>query len=426
MTYTEALTYIDSLKPGGMKMGLARMERVLALLGRPQDKLRVVHIAGTNGKGSTARMIQAMAAAGGIRTGLFTSPAVTGLRDTIRIGDEAISEGDFAALTAELAALAPKMGEAGGLSEFELLTALAITWFAREQTGLCVIECGLGGRDDATNVFDHPLVCVLTPVSLDHTAMLGDSVEEIARVKCGILRPDCSVVSAPGQSADALGVLLEEAAARGLTVHTPGIAAAPILEEEPGRLVFEWEGDPVTLSLTGAFQRDNALTALCVMRLLETKGIPFRRDEALAALREVRMPCRQEVLCRRPLRMLDGAHNPHGVRALVKTLEGMPEAERTPLTLLCGMLRDKDVKTCVSLLAPLCAQVVCCAPDNPRALSGEELAAVFREAGVPAAAADAPDAALAIAQKRAGKGPFLVGGSFFLAGTIRQLLLKDE
>lgn len=216
-------------------------------------------------------------------------------------------------------------------------------------------------------------------------------------------------MSSPGQEEDALGVLLEEAAALGLTVHTPGTAAAPILEEAPGRLVFEWEGDPVTLSLTGAFQRDNALTALCVMRLLETKGIPFRRDEALAVLREVRMPCRQEVLRRRPLRMLDGAHNPHGIRALVQTLEAMPEAERTPLTLLCGMLRDKDVRTCVSLLAPLCAQVICCAPDNPRALSGEELAAVFRKAGVPAEAVDAPDAALAIARKRAGRVPFWWG-----------------
>lgn len=133
MTYIEALAYIDSLKPGGMKMGLARMDRVLDLLGRPQDKLRVVHIAGTNGKGSTARMIQAMAEAGDSKTGLFTSPAVTGVRDTIRIGDEVIPEEAFAALTAELAALAPQMGEAGGLSEFELLTALAITWFAREE-----------------------------------------------------------------------------------------------------------------------------------------------------------------------------------------------------------------------------------------------------------------------------------------------------
>ena len=126
------------------------------------------------------------------------------------------------------------MGEAGSLSEFELLTTLAILWFAREETDLCVIECGLGGRDDATNVFDHPLAVVLTPVGLDHTAVLGSTVEEIVRAKCGILRPDCLVAVSPGQPEEALGVLLEEAAARGLTVHMPGAASAPVLEQGPG------------------------------------------------------------------------------------------------------------------------------------------------------------------------------------------------
>lgn len=163
MTYIEARAYIDALKPGGMKFGLARMKRVLSLLGWPQDKLQVVHVAGTNGKGSTARMIQAMASAGGYKTGLFTSPPVIGLRRTISIDGIPIQRDDFAALVEEIAALAPAMGEVGSLSEFELLTTLAILWFAREGTDLCVIECGLGGRDDATNVFDRPLAVVLTP-----------------------------------------------------------------------------------------------------------------------------------------------------------------------------------------------------------------------------------------------------------------------
>lgn len=425
MTYTEALSYIDALKPGGMKLGLARMERVLSLLGRPQDRLRVVHVAGTNGKGSTARMIQAMATANGCKTGLFTSPAVTGVRDTIQIDGAPIPKADFAALTGELAALAPAMEEVGGLSEFELLTALAIAWFAREGTGLCVIECGLGGRDDATNVFEHPLIAVLTPVGLDHTAVLGSTVEEIARVKCGILRPGCGVVCSPGQSEEALGVLLEEAAELGLTVHTPGTAAAPIREQTPEHLIFEWEGAPVRLSLTGDFQRDNALTALCTMQLLEARGFPFDRAKAVRALAEVRMPCRQEVLHRRPLRMLDGAHNPHGIRALVRTLSAVPEEERAPLTLLWGMLRDKDVRTCVSLLAPLAVRVVCCAPDNPRAMPGEALAALFREAGVTAVSEDDPERAFSLAQQMAGEGPLLVGGSFFLASAIRPFLTKE-
>ncbi len=424
MHYTEARAYIDALKPGGMKYGLARMERILSLLGRPQDQLRVIHIAGTNGKGSTAQMIQAMASASGYKTGLFTSPPVMGLRQTVSIDGKPIQREDFAAFVEEITALSPAMGEAGSLSEFELLTTLAILWFAREETDLCVIECGLGGRDDATNVFDHPLAVVLTPVGLDHTAVLGSTVEEIVRAKCGILRPDCLVAVSPGQPEEALGVLLEEAAARGLTVHMPGAASAPVLEQGPGCLVFEWEGEPVALSLTGRFQRDNALTALCVLRLLEGKGYRFQRQKALAVLEKIRIPCRQELVCRHPMLMLDGAHNPDGIRALTQTLSEIPEEDRVPLTLLWGMLRDKDIRAAVSLIAPFAARAVCCAPDNPRALPGQELAAAFREAGVQAMSEDSPENAFVLAKQAAGDGPLLVGGSFFLASAIRPYLTK--
>ena len=424
MTYIEARAYIDALKPGGMKFGLARMKRVLSLLGWPQDKLQVVHVAGTNGKGSTARMIQAMASAGGYKTGLFTSPPVIGLRRTISIDGIPIQRDDFTALVEEIAALAPAMGEVGSLSEFELLTTLAILWFAREGTDLCVIECGLGGRDDATNVFDRPLAVVLTPVGLDHTVVLGSTIEEITRAKCGILRPGCLVVSSPGQPEEALGVLMEEAAGQGLIVHMPGAASAPIVDQTPDHLVFEWEGGPVALSLTGSFQRDNALTALYVMRLLEGKGYGFQQDKALAALAKIRMPCRQELIRRSPLLMLDGAHNPDGIRALVRTLAKIPEEDRAPLTLLWGMLRDKDIRTGVSLIAPFAARAVCCAPENPRALPGKELAAAFREAGVEAVSEENPERAFTLAKEAAGEGPLLVGGSFFLASAVRPYFTK--
>ena len=161
------------------------------------------------------------------------------------------------------------------------------------------------------------------------------------------------------------------------------------------------------------------------MRLLETKGFPFDRAKAVEALEGIRMPCRQEVLRRHPLRMLDGAHNPHGIRALTETLLTVPEEKRVPLTLLWGMLRDKDVHACVSLLAPLAARAVCCAPDNPRAMPGEALAALFREAGVEAVSADNPEQALVLAREEAGEGPLLVGGSFFLASVIRPFLTKE-
>ena len=235
MTCAEALQYIEELKPGGMKLGLDRMRRGLELLGHPERRLRVVHVAGTNGKGSTARMVQAIATAAGYATGLVSSPAVIGLRETITVDGEAIPEAAFAGWVDRLRALQSDMGEAGGLSEFELTTLLALAWFAERNTDLCVIECGMGGREDATNVFDAPLAAVITPVALDHTAWLGGTAEEIAAHKCGIIKAPCGVVTAPDQDPDALAVIWETAARQGLTVRQPGTGAAPLLEASLGR-----------------------------------------------------------------------------------------------------------------------------------------------------------------------------------------------
>ena len=268
MTYSEALTAIDALKPGGMKWGLARMERILALCGHPERRLRFVHVAGTNGKGSTARMIQSILTAAGYRTGLYASPAVTGLRDTITVDGEPIPETNFAGLTETLLSHREEMGDAGGLSEFELVTALAFLYFAGRHTDLCVVECGLGGLDDATNVIPPPLAAVLTPISLDHTAVLGGTVTAIAEKKCGIFKPPCAVVTSPAQDEEALGVILERAAALGLTVRLPSAATAPLREEALGRTAFSYDGMEIVLPLTGGFQRDNALTAIETVRAL--------------------------------------------------------------------------------------------------------------------------------------------------------------
>lgn len=215
MTYSQATALLEARKAAGMQMGLERMTAAMELLGRPQERLRVVHIAGTNGKGSTGAMIRSILTSAGYRVGGYESPAVTGLRDTITIGGEGIREERFAALTQRLLALEPRFEELGRLTEFEFTTALAYLYFAEEKTDLCVVECGLGGRDDATNVIGPPLAAVLTPVALDHTALLGDTIQEITAVKCGICKPPCTVISSPGQTAEALGVIMETAAAGG-------------------------------------------------------------------------------------------------------------------------------------------------------------------------------------------------------------------
>ena len=281
MDYQQAVDYIESPALPRGRYGLERLKQALELLGNPQHKVRFVHVAGTNGKGSTARMVQAIATAAGYTTGLFSSPAVIGLRETITVDGEAIPEAAFAGWVDRLRALQSDMGEAGGLSEFELTTLLALAWFAERNTDLCVIECGMGGREDATNVFDAPLAAVITPVALDHTAWLGGTAEEIAAHKCGIIKAPCGVVTAPDQDPDALAVIWETAARHGLTVRQPGTGAAPLLEASLGRTVFAYGEKRYTLPLTGAFQRDNALTALETVDCLSDKGYTFHYDDAL-------------------------------------------------------------------------------------------------------------------------------------------------
>lgn len=419
MTYAQACTYIDGRVPRGMVMGLERMRTLLQACGDPQERLRAVHVAGTNGKGSTARMIQAVATAAGYRTGLFSSPAVLGRRSSIAIDGQAITE---AAYAEGLAALQQAETTAGvEATSFELETALAFWYFAQQGCDLCVVECGLGGRDDATNVLPPPLAAVLTPVALDHMALLGPTVETIASNKCAIVKAPCTAVCSPMQDPAALGVLLETAARQGVRVRVPGIGAAPIREADWGRLRFTYNGLDLTVPLTGAFQRDNALTAIETLYALEEKGYRFPPAAFRDGLAAATMPCRQEVIGRAPLRVLDGAHNPHGVAALTASMRAYSPGARW--TLLIGMLRDKQTQACAALLAPLCPQVVCCTPPNARALPAAELAAAFPPGAAVQALPD-PAAALTAAQTLAGGGPLLMAGSFYLGAVLRPILAR--
>lgn len=421
MNEQQAIAYLEQLKAGGMTMGLARMERIMELCGNPHRRLRTVHIAGTNGKGSTARMIQAMGMAAGYRVGLFSSPAVTGVRDTICLNDRAIPADDFARWITRIQDKQGEMGAAGPCSEFETLTAAAFGWLAEQNPDFCVIECGLGGAEDATNVLPPPLAAVLTSISLDHTALLGNTVEQIARQKCGIIKAPCSVVSAPDQPPEALGVMWETAARLGLSVRQPGRQAAVIVEEGWNRLRFTYDRMDVTLSLTGREQCGNALTAIETVRLLAEKGFPVSPQEMARGLAAVQMPCRQETLSRDPLRVMDGAHNPAGIAALADTLRRLlPQG----MTMLFGMLADKDVDACLRVVAPYCRRMICTTPPHDRALAADELAASARSVGIEAVAVNEPRDAWLYAEEAAGGDPLLIGGSFYLCGAVRPYIKK--
>lgn len=372
------------------------MQAALDAVGHPERRLRVIHVAGTNGKGSTAEMLRCVLTAGGYATGLYTSPTVTTLNDTITIDGRPIPGNVLAELTDRLAAANVP------LTEFEFVTVLALLWFAQECVELAVIECGLGGREDATNVFPAPLCAVFTPISLDHTGLLGDTVEEIAGHKAGIIKAPCAVVCSPAQSPEAMAVLMAEAAAQGLTVRMPaaGCKVPP-------------------LSMQGAHQQDNARTVCEVAAVLRERGYPLTNEAIRQGLSVAVLPCRQELLALDVPVLLDGAHNPDGIAALAETVRmRWPD---TPVVLLTGMLADKDVATCAGLLAPLAVKVICCTPDHPdRALPADVLATHYDNA---IALADIPTAlaeawSIAVSENL----PLVVAGSFYVAAEVRKRL----
>lgn len=424
MTYEEALAYCAALRAGGIRLGLDRLQYALSLAGDPHRRLRVVHVAGTNGKGSVARMIQCILTAAGYRVGLYSSPAVTDICDTVTLDGVGLSHERFAALIRDWAAIQDTLGAEGALTEFELVTAAALTFFAEERVDVCVLECGMGGRLDATNVCPPPLAAVFTPIAQDHAAFLGDTVEAIAHQKSGIIKAPCAVVTSPAQSLDALAVLYETAAAQGLTVHMPSRGAVTVMESRVGETRFALDGTEYVLPLGGEFQVDNALTALETVRILTTHGFAVEKAACCNGLAAATLPCRQEVVCRVPLVVLDGAHNPHGVEQAAEELRRITAVCSARPILLYGMLRDKDTAACAAQLAPLAEQVVCCTPPSERALEAEQLAAQFVAAGARAVhTVSSAKQAWETARALAGDGPLFVGGSFYTAAAVRPFAL---
>ncbi len=408
MTYEEARNELKARSGAGIMPGLSRMRAAMAALGNPQNAFSAVHIAGTNGKGSVAAMIAAMLSGWG-KVGVYTSPAVTGLRDTVTVNGLPVSRERFAACVERV------KNTGVPLSEFEFVTSLCFLYFAEEQADIAVIECGMGGAEDATNILPAPLCAVFTPIAPDHTAFLGRTVREIAQHKAGIAKPPCPVVCAPSMDTDALEVIMARAAQGGQTVYLPRMPEAYV-DAHSLSTRFSFEGEPVTLSALGVHQAENAVTALQVIRVI---GGQAGMAGAVRALSPVTVPCRQEVVSREPFLMLDGAHNPHGIAALCETLRALkwPNA-----TLVLGMLRDKAAGACLAALAPFFGRIVCCTPQNDRALSADELAR--SASGLFARIETVPDPVRAARYAMGLAAPTVVAGSFYTAAPVRISLLN--
>lgn len=341
MNYEEALCYLASLSRFGMHLGLSRIAALLDKLGNPQEDLTFVHIAGTNGKGSVSSMLAKILTHSGRRTGLFLSPYVLCFRERMQIDGQMISEEEFAAHASLARHWVDALAAAGeSPTQFELETAIAFLWYRQRGCAIVCLEVGLGGRFDASNVIAPPALQIITAIGLDHTAILGDSIEKIAFEKAGIIKGGSTILY-PLQEAAAYAVVQAKCDAVGSQLISPNLAALHIHCEHWLKGSFSYEGLLYRKSLPGAVQVYNCLTVIEAAKQLQRQGHVLTAEDIRFGIEHTSIPARMELLSRTPLVILDGAHNPDGARALEATLQDL--APR-PIILLMGLLADKDCK----------------------------------------------------------------------------------
>jgi len=366
MTGREAEKYIHSTLKFGIKPGLERISFMLERLGRPQDSFRAVHVAGTNGKGSTCAMFDSVLRAAGYRVGLYTSPYIEHFRERIKIDGEMVSSRALGRAVERVRDAARAAADAGlgEPTEFELITAAAFVIFARRRVDWAVVEVGLGGRLDATNVFKRPELCVISSLSLDHTAILGETIEKIAFEKCGILKRGVPAVLNPSQHAGAREAAEKYAAGAGSPLIVCGAPEdAELTIDGTG---FSYKGERFFTPLIGPHQADNAATAIEGLRI-----IGIEEEYIRAGLEKVVFPGRFERLCGRPAVIIDGAHNRAAADALMRTVDAVC---RGKIIAVMGMMADKEHGYCIKRVASRADAFIAVRPDNPRALDQRETA----------------------------------------------------
>ncbi len=400
MNYNNALEYIHSLLRFGSAPGLERISALLSRLGNPQDDLKFIHVAGTNGKGSVCTMTSEVLRAAGYKTGLYISPYVTCFRERIQVDGEYISESD-------LARLATLVRETEiEVTEFEFITAIAFLYYKEKGCDVVVLETGLGGRLDATNVIKTPIACVITGIGLDHTAVLGDTLKVIAGEKCGIIKDNVPVFTTYNQPAEAMAVIK---AHQNVTVTD----FAQLSSAKSGLFGnrFVYKGVNYETGLIGVHQTENAML---VIDIVNGCGLNVSNDAIKKGLSSAHFAGRLELISKNPVVLIDGAHNPHGATALVRELKNHKN-----VTMIMGMMTDKACEEVVSMLAPLCKKIITVTvADNIRAITADELKNIASRYCSNVFAARNYTEALELTR---GEDTVFIVGSLYLASSMRSL-----
>lgn len=419
LTYAEALDYIHHVTWRGSRLGLERTRELLKRMGNPQYRLKFIHVAGTNGKGSTCAMLAKTLALSGYRTGLYISPFINRFNERMQINGAPIGDEELAQITRFVRPHAEAMADHP--TEFELITAIAFEYFSRHDADIVVLEVGMGGALDSTNVIGTPELAIITNIGLDHTRELGATIGEIARAKAGVIKPGGDVLIY-GQSPDADAVFESVCREQGARLHRTDHRRISNVSVSLDALSFTCEPyGRLTCGLVGSYQAKNAAVAITAVEILREKGWQISDQNLRDGLSGVRWPARFEVLGQNPIFIADGGHNPQGVAAVAESLKA--HFPGRTVTFLLGVMADKDVSHMIEQIGPIANGFVTVTPDNPRAMSAMELSALLERHGFFATAAESVQAGVRLAINRAGKDGIVCAlGSLYMLGDVRTAL----
>ena len=429
MNYTEALEYIHSIDWRGSRPGLSRVTELLDKLGNPQDSLKFIHVGGTNGKGSFCSMLSSVLTASGLKTGLFTSPYIESFNERMMINGCPIPNNELADLTQKLSIIADKMDDPP--TEFELITALAMLYFKQNNCDIVVLEVGLGGRLDATNIIKNPVLSVITGIALDHTAILGDTAEKIAYEKSGIIKKGRPVLLGCATSKEHISevekAISDTTLLRSSRLFKTDINEIKIHCETLEGSVFDYKHRKnVKIPLLGTYQVQNAANVLEAIDILNLIGYTISEEDVEIGLLNSKWKARFEKICDMPSVFFDGSHNPQGVSETVRSIKEYFSNEKA--IVVTGVLSDKDYMSMSEMIAEIACEVYTITPDNPRALSAKALADIYTDLSIPSLACESVDFAVDTAINRAGETgvPIFVLGSLYIYGEVKNAVFSAK
>ncbi len=418
MTVEKALEYIHSVSWMGSRPGLGRTKELLELMGNPQNHLRFVHVAGTNGKGSVSAMTASILKQAGYKVGLYTSPYILRFNERMQVDGVEISNAELAEITEYVMPFAESMADHP--TEFELVTAIGFEYFARNNCDIVVLEVGLGGELDSTNVIETAVLSVITEIDFDHMGVLGDTIEAIAYAKAGIIKAGTPVVSADNLTA-AANVVEKVCAEKRCTHITPAFEAIEDKALNEEGISFVFRGQRYYVPLLGEYQYRNALMAITVAQELGALGYGINEEHIISGLASVRWRGRFELLCKKPLLIYDGGHNPQGVSAAAESF-GKRFGKGV---VLMGVMADKDYAKEIRSLLPVACKFVTVTPSNPRALPAKQLAEKIKGLGGDAVWASTVEDGVAKAAELSGTEiPIFALGSLYMYSEIKSAVEK--